>query len=135
MSPSIIRVIPILRIFSVDKAKEFYLDFLGFQLDWEHRLEDNAPLYMQISLGDLVLHLSEHYGDAIPGAAVRLEVEGLGGYHAGLTAKNYRYFRPGLEQTPWGAQAVCLLDPFGNHLNFEESQKPDPAGAASPARP
>jgi hypothetical protein len=25
--------IPILRIFPVDKAKEFYLDFLGFTLD------------------------------------------------------------------------------------------------------
>ncbi|HBO82442.1 MAG TPA: glyoxalase/bleomycin resistance/extradiol dioxygenase family protein, partial [Cupriavidus sp.] len=27
--------IPILRIFSVEKAREFYLDFLGFQVDWE----------------------------------------------------------------------------------------------------
>ena len=26
------QTIPILRIFSVDKAKEFYLDFLGFSL-------------------------------------------------------------------------------------------------------
>ena len=27
--------IPILRIFSVDKAREFYLDFLGFEWDWD----------------------------------------------------------------------------------------------------
>lgn len=36
--------IPILRIFSVEKAKEFYLDYLGFTLDWEHRFADDLPL-------------------------------------------------------------------------------------------
>lgn len=30
---------PILRIFNECKAKEFYVDFLGFTLDWEHRFE------------------------------------------------------------------------------------------------
>ena len=34
--------IPILRIFSVDKAKEFYVGFLGFSVDWEHRFGDNS---------------------------------------------------------------------------------------------
>ena len=29
--------IPILRIFSEDRAKEFYLEFLGFKLDWAVR--------------------------------------------------------------------------------------------------
>ncbi|CVF05690.1 Uncharacterised protein [Serratia marcescens] len=36
--------IPILRIFAVDKAKEFYLDFLGFTLAWEHRFREDLPL-------------------------------------------------------------------------------------------
>ncbi len=71
-TPTVKRTIPILRIFSADKAKEFYVDFLGFTIDWEHRFSDNHPLYMQASLGDLVLHLSEHHGDACPGAAVRM---------------------------------------------------------------
>ena len=62
--------IPILRIFSVDKAREFYLDFLGFQLDWEHRFAPDLPLYMQIHRDGLILHLSEHHGDATPGSAV-----------------------------------------------------------------
>src|SRR5262245_52175620 len=61
------QVIPILRIFDVEKAKEFYLDYLGFKVDWEHRFEEDSPLYMQISLGEFVLHLSEHYGDGCPG--------------------------------------------------------------------
>ncbi|WP_457818672.1 glyoxalase superfamily protein, partial [Staphylococcus aureus] len=51
--------IPILRIFSVEKAREFYLDFLGFQVDWEHRFEPDLPLYMQVRRSGLTLHLSE----------------------------------------------------------------------------
>jgi catechol 2,3-dioxygenase-like lactoylglutathione lyase family enzyme len=53
------RVTPILRIFDEAKAREFYIDFLGFKLDWEHRFEGgDFPVYMQVSLGDCVLHLS-----------------------------------------------------------------------------
>jgi hypothetical protein len=44
--PGFREVIPILRIFSIEKALEFYQGFLGFQLDWEHRFEANLPLYM-----------------------------------------------------------------------------------------
>lgn len=43
------RTCPIIRIFDEGKAREFYVDFLGFQLDWEHRFGDNFPLYMQVS--------------------------------------------------------------------------------------
>lgn len=64
------KVIPILRMFSIEKTKAFYIDFLGFTIDWEHRFEKDAPLYMQISRAGCMLHLSEHHGDGTPGAAV-----------------------------------------------------------------
>ena len=35
---------PILRIFDEEKAKEFYINFLGFRVDWEHRFEEGLPL-------------------------------------------------------------------------------------------
>ena len=44
---------PILRSFDAAKAREFYVDFLGFKVDWEHRFGDNFPLYMQVSRGRL----------------------------------------------------------------------------------
>ena len=47
-----ISVVPILRIFDVAKADEFYQGFLGFKVDWDHRFDDNAPLYRQVSRGD-----------------------------------------------------------------------------------
>jgi hypothetical protein len=53
------KTIPILRIFSVEKAKEFYVGFLGFTVDWEHHFEENTPAYLQVSRAGLTLHLSE----------------------------------------------------------------------------
>ena len=69
------KITPILRIFDEAKAKEFYVDFLGFKVDWEHRFADDLPLYMGISKGDCVLHLSEPFGDCCPGAALRIETD------------------------------------------------------------
>lgn len=114
------KVTPILRIFDEAKALEFYVDFLGFTVDWQHRFEANFPLYLQVSLGACVLHLSEHHGDASPGAAVRIQAQGLETYLQQLLAKNYRYAKPGIEDTPWGSREMGIKDPFGNRVVFVE---------------
>src|SRR5690606_39115192 len=54
--------IPILRIFDEPKAREFYLEFLGFTVEFEHRFEANLPLYMGVRRSELRLHLSAHHG-------------------------------------------------------------------------
>ncbi len=114
------RVVPVLRIFDVGKAREFYLGFLGFSVDWEHRHEADLPLYMQVSRGSLVLHLSEHHGDACPGSTVYVHASGLEGLQAELAAKAYRYGRPGLVDQPWGMRELVVHDPFGNRIRFGE---------------
>lgn|SRR5574340_66030 len=113
--------IPILRIFDEAKAKEFYLDFLGFTLDWEHRFEAGLPLYMQVSRDGCILHLPAHYGDGSPGTALRIEMNDLGAFQRQLIAKQYRYARPEIEETPWGSQDMSMHDPFGNRLTFTNS--------------
>lgn len=117
------RTIPILRIFDVAKAKEFYLDYLGFHLDWEHRFAPELPVYMQVSRGNLVLHLSEHHGDATPGSAVFVVMDGLADLHREISSKQYKYAKPGIERVPWDAHMMSVADPFGNHLRFNESIK------------
>jgi len=114
------KVVPILRIFSVEKAKEFYLGFLGFNWDWEHRFGDNFPLYAQVSRGGLAFHLSEHHCDGSPGAAIIVTMKGIDDFHRELTARDYRYYKPGLEEKPWGARTVTVQDPFGNKIVFSE---------------
>ena len=113
---------PILRIFDESKAKEFYLGFLGFQLDFEHRFGDNFPLYMQVSRAGLVLHLSEHHGDATPGSTVAVNMHGVHEYQRELAGKDYKYMKPGIEQMPWG-EVMTVTDPFSNHIRFCEPPK------------
>ena len=111
---------PILRMFDEAKAREFYLDFLGFTLDWEHRFGDNAPLYMQVSRSHCVLHLSEHHGDCCPGAAMRIQVDDIDALHAEISQKKYKYGAPGIESTPWDSRDISVKDPFGNRLTFTD---------------
>ena len=103
------RTIPILRIFDVAKAKEFYVEFLGFQVEWEHRFDENAPLYLQIVRGGLTFHLSEHHGDACPSNEF-VWMTGIEAFHAELAAKNYKYLRPGLEMTFYGTREASRDD-------------------------
>jgi hypothetical protein len=117
-----VTVKPILRIFDYDKALEFYISWLGFHIDWEHRPEA-SPVYMQISLDDIVLHLSEHHGDCSPGARIFIDDFGdLTKFHKALLDKNYTYNRPGIG-TPFydpHAREMTVHDPFGNRLTFVE---------------
>ena len=124
MTPRFTRAIPTLRIFDSAKAREFYIEFLGFKVDFEHRFEPDLPLFMQISLGDVILYLSEHHGDCSPGAKIVIETTDLAAYHADLTAKQYGYARPGLVEQPWGVTTMTIADPFYNRIEFSE-QRPD----------
>lgn len=113
------QAVPILRIFDVEKAREFYLGFLGFAVDWEHRYGDNFPLYCQVSRAGLRLHLSEHAGDASPGGNMCVYMTGVRALHAELTARDYRYMKPGLETTE-GRLELSVTDPFSNRIRFME---------------
>jgi uncharacterized glyoxalase superfamily protein PhnB len=127
-------VIPILRIFDIAKADEFYQGYLGFKVDWDHRFDENAPLYRQMSRGNLILHLSEHHGDGSPGARLRVMMKGVREFHAEISAKGYRYMRPGLEPTLWGTLETGVIDPFGTIIRFcERIERPSQARSGSAA--
>lgn len=119
------KTIPILRIFDVEKAKEFYVDFLGFTIDWEHRFTEDSPGYIQISRANLILHLTEHHGDCCPGARVFIEMTGIHQFHQEITSKGYKYLSPGIEETFYNAKCMEVVDPFGNRLTFNEYFKSD----------
>lgn len=114
------QAIPLFRMFDVDKAKEFYVGFLGFTVDWEHHFDGNSPAYLQISRAGLVLHLTEHHGDACPGSTVFVWMTGIEDFHHEVTSKNYKYLRPGIHTTFYGARCLEVIDPFGNRIRFNE---------------
>ena len=110
---------PILRSFDEARARAFYLDFLGFELMFEHRFAPDAPLYMGVKKGDCLLHISEHYGDGSPGAAIRIPVADVSDYMAELRAKKFGNASPGEPQaTDWGTSEITIQDPAGNRLTF-----------------
>ena len=125
MTLTYLRTVPILRSFDEGKAREFYVGFLGFSVDWEHRFEPGLPLYMQLSRASIVLHVSEHHGDGSPGVNVRFDITGLHDFHAELIAKRYKNMRPGLETPEWGGTEMTVIDGAGNRLIFVEADKGD----------
>ena len=108
--------VPVLRIYDVAKAKEFYVDFLGFRIDWEHRFDDNAPLCFQVSRSGVKLHLSEHYGDGTPGTVVYIRGKNIASLSRELNAKGARFARPSPTDS-----SPKLTDPFGNVLRFDDA--------------
>lgn len=119
MTSDFTRTIPILRLFDEAMTKEFYVDFLGFEITFEHRFHEGAPLYMGVKKGACELNLSGHFGDGSPGAAVRIETTALDEYAALLRGKQYKHARPGAPQDQeWGCKELAIQDPSGNKLIF-----------------
>jgi catechol 2,3-dioxygenase-like lactoylglutathione lyase family enzyme len=121
--PSFGPVTPVLRIFDVHKTREFYVDFLGFSVTFEHRYGENFPLYIGLSRSDCTLHLSEHHGDACPGAHIRIITDDIAGYARMLASKDYKFAKPGTpEETTWQTLELTIGDPFGNRLTFVQEK-------------
>ncbi len=96
------RTVPVFRIFSTEKAREFYLDYLGFKVDWEHRFTPDAPVHMQVSRDALALHLSEHHGSGSPGAIAYVYMTGVRELHRGAGRKKLSLSPPRSERAGMG---------------------------------
>ena len=114
------QIIPILRIFDVAKAKEFYVDYLGFNLNWEHRFEGVAPVYMEVQRGDFRIHLTEHHGDACPGANCYVRMTGIVEFHAELAAQTTAICGRASRRPNGTRRMMEVIDPFGNRIRFAE---------------
>ncbi|MBH0781324.1 VOC family protein [Nocardia sp. NEAU-351] len=114
--------VPVLRVFDVDKAYEFYRDYLGLDIDWEHRFGPDFPRYAQVSRSGLRLHLSEHHGDGTPGTVVWIPVADVYALQAELAEKEYRYAAPGPPEPGPGGPGFAVTDPFGNVLRFAQPE-------------
>jgi catechol 2,3-dioxygenase-like lactoylglutathione lyase family enzyme len=113
--------IPLFRIFDHQLAKSFYCEWLGFTVDWEHQFTPTAPRYIQISRDSAILHLTEHYGDCSPGAKAFIHIDDVAALHAELASRPNPNMNPGIEDAPWNAKVMEVIDPFGNRLCFDQS--------------
>ncbi|MBK1783347.1 glyoxalase superfamily protein [Prauserella cavernicola] len=113
--------VPVLRVQDERLAREFYVDHLGFRVEWEHRFEPGLPLYTRVSRDETVLDLSEHHGDGTPGSVVWVPVGDVRALHRELTARRHPRLRPGVDHDAPGGPTLEVIDPFGNVLRFCET--------------
>jgi hypothetical protein len=124
--------IPVLRIFAVDPALQFYVDFLGFTVDFGGpNGGPGTPYYGQVSFATTTLHLAEAAYDASQGATVFIWIDGIVELRERL---NYRrievpvwgpaVWTPEVEKAQWDGRVLTIADPFGNHLRFSEPNDP-----------
>lgn len=110
-------VIPQLRITEADKSRAFYVQGLGFTVDWEHRFGPGYPLFMQLTRAGQTLFLTEHTGDCQPGGAVYFIVPDADALAAQFIGNGIQTTN-GIADTPWGTREFVLTDPDGNRLRF-----------------
>lgn len=114
------KAIPVFRMFDYARTLDFYVGWLGFKIDWEYQPQPGSPRYVQISHGELQVHLTEHHGDCCPGGKAFVQWPNLVDYHRALLAKPYSFNRPGLEESGWNSLVVEVTDPSGNRILFNQ---------------
>lgn len=120
--PSFGPAMPVLRVFDVNIARSFYIDVLGFTIDFEHQFEPDLPIFLEVSRGDTSLGLSEHHGDGTPGSVVWVPTRNLDDYRSHVTRGASGKLRPGIDRDAPGGPTMTINDPFGNELRFCEPQ-------------
>ncbi len=110
-------VIPQLRIVAAQRSLPFYVDGLGFEVDWSHQFEPGFPLFMQLTRERQTIFLTEHTGDCEPGGAVYFRVHDVDRCFAEFSQRGIAPAQPPAD-TPWGTREMLLVDPDGNRLRF-----------------
>lgn len=106
------QVVPALRITDHKRSKEFYVDGLGFKVDWEHQFEPNFPVFMQMSKEGISLFLTEHSGDCEVGGLVYIYVADIDIWHANIKLPGIN----GPKKMDWGTHEFRMKDPDGNTI-------------------
>jgi catechol 2,3-dioxygenase-like lactoylglutathione lyase family enzyme len=110
------RVMPTLRMTAYERSKAFYVDHLGFRVDWEHRFEPGFPVFMQVSRDGLAFFLTEHTGDCPVGGLVHLYVPDVDAWFNEFRGKGVAVQEPPDEYLQ-GLRSMTILDPDGNKLH------------------
>lgn len=110
-------VIPQLRITNAQRSLSFYVDGLGFSVDWQHQFEPGYPWFFQVTRAGQTLFLTEHTGDCQVGGAVYFIVPDARQCHAEFAACGV-IADAAPHETPWDTIEFTLTDPDGNRLRF-----------------
>lgn len=109
---------PVLGVRSMAKAIEYYVDWLGFQLDGEWEEAPGEPKLAWVSRDGIEIALNE-YPDAPSNVWLNIKVE-----DAQALADEWNERRPGAVEVVSGAPyefpVIYLTDPFGNRIHIQQ---------------
>lgn len=109
--------VPILRVRDAKESARFYTEALGFQVDWEHRFDEDWPAYVQVSRSPLTLHLSEHDGGGTTEAELFVRVPDVDAVHARVVAAGFEPDSEPADQE-YGMRDCLLVDPDGHKITL-----------------
>jgi catechol 2,3-dioxygenase-like lactoylglutathione lyase family enzyme len=107
-------VVPTLHIAEYERSRRFYVEGLGFRIDWEWHQEP-GPRFLQVSRAGMRLYLSERADDCPSGAQVHLYVTDVDGWQAELLTRGIVAEHAPTDR-PWGNREMLVRDPDGNKL-------------------
>ncbi len=109
--------VPIVRVRDARASARFYVEAMGFVVDWEHRFAEGFPLYVQVSRSPLTLHLSEHHDGEICAADFFVGVPDVDAAYQDMVQRGVQ---PATEPTdqPYGIRDFALVDPDGHRITL-----------------
>jgi catechol 2,3-dioxygenase-like lactoylglutathione lyase family enzyme len=126
------RVVPALRITDYQRSKSFYVERLGFRVEWEHRFEPHFPVFMAITRDDMEIYLTEHSGDCQVGGLVHFVIEDVDAWHQEFQERGVRATEP--PNNDLGFRNMTITDPDGNQLRFMEPSSESAESSTAPER-
>ncbi len=109
---------PVFGIRSYEEAIDYYVDWLGFNLDWEWREAPGQPAIVSISRDGITIGLNES-ADAATGAWLSVSVN-----DAQALADEWNGRRTGsarvVSGAPYDGAVIHLVDPFGNRIDIQQ---------------
>ena len=111
--------IPVLHVTSSRAAEDFYCRLLGFQKEFEYRIDEAKadPCYMGLRREKAWIHLSSFSGDGVAGGVVFQLVDDVDVLYHEFVNKGIAIELPPTDQT-WGNREMYINDPDGNSIRF-----------------
>lgn len=110
------RIVPTLNVSNAQISRAFYVDALGFAVDWQWPKNGEGPVILQLSREGATLYLTEH-ADCETGGLIYLYVDDVDQCHKVLLEKSIGVDR--LPQNkPWGNREMQVSDPDGNKIRI-----------------
>lgn len=112
------RVVPALRITDSARSKSFYVEQLGFRVEWEHRFGPGFPVFLSVARDGMQIYLTEHSGDCQVGGLVHFVIEDVDAWHREFAGRGVRATEAPNDDL--GFRNMTVTDPDGNQLRFME---------------